>query len=88
MGLLREAYTGQLQTTTFVSHQITCLLAWNSVTHIHSLYTNATHAHELLEENNNQKCVSLNLQIKEFPKEKLKINMPLDGTVAFHGPES
>lgn len=30
----------------------------------------------------------LNLQIKEFPKEKLYINIPLDGTVAFHGLES
>lgn len=28
-----------------------------------------------------------NLQIKEFPKEKLNINMPLDETVAFHDPD-
>ena len=47
----------QLQTTAFVSHHITCLLMLNSETHICSLCVNATHAPELLEENNNQKCV-------------------------------
>lgn len=29
----------------------------------------------------------LNLQIKEFPKEKLNVNMPSDRTVAFHDPD-
>lgn len=58
MILLKEASMIQRQTTAFVSHQLTSnSCGINSETYTFSLYMNVTHAPELLEEDNNPKCV-------------------------------